>query len=182
MDFVFSSNNNTSSTNGAVNTTQTVNTFHGVSTTRTQVNVAYSKNIDNLSDTVICSFFASQPNSPQLVHYDLEQIHPNDIEKMDLRWQMIMLTIRAKRFFMKTRRKLTINGNKTIGFDKSNVECYNYHKRDILLGSAELQEIKTTSTRKAQEGVCMWKHLLPHIWCHVMVLMDMTRVIRQGKG
>ncbi|GJY25409.1 hypothetical protein Tco_0400135, partial [Tanacetum coccineum] len=32
---------------------------------------------------------------------------------------------------------------------------------DILLGSAELQEIKTTRTRKAQEGVCLWKHLLP---------------------
>nr|GEV63695.1 ribonuclease H-like domain-containing protein [Tanacetum cinerariifolium] len=27
------------------------------------------------------------------------------------------------------RRKLTVNGNETIGFDKSNVECYNCHKR-----------------------------------------------------
>ncbi|GKA84813.1 ribonuclease H-like domain-containing protein [Tanacetum coccineum] len=27
------------------------------------------------------------------------------------------------------RRKLPINGNETIGFDKSKVECYNYHKR-----------------------------------------------------
>ncbi|GKG45757.1 hypothetical protein Tco_0498203, partial [Tanacetum coccineum] len=35
---------------------------------------------------------------------------------------------------------------------------------DILLGSAELQEVKTTRTRKAQEGVCMWKQLLPHLW------------------
>nr|GFA52769.1 hypothetical protein [Tanacetum cinerariifolium] len=26
-------------------------------------------------------------------------------------------------------RKLTVNGNETIGFDKSNVDCYNYHKR-----------------------------------------------------
>ncbi|GJU15157.1 putative ribonuclease H-like domain-containing protein [Tanacetum coccineum] len=46
---------------------------------------------------------------------------------------------------------------------------------DILLGSAELQEIKTTRTRKAQEGVCMWKHLLLQLWCHVMVLVDMTK-------
>nr|GEU99722.1 uncharacterized mitochondrial protein AtMg00810-like [Tanacetum cinerariifolium] len=38
-----------------------------------------------------------QPNSPQLVHEDLEQIHPDDIEEMDLRWQMAMLTMRAKR-------------------------------------------------------------------------------------
>nr|GEV16725.1 putative ribonuclease H-like domain-containing protein [Tanacetum cinerariifolium] len=27
------------------------------------------------------------------------------------------------------RRKLTVNGNETIGFDKTNVECYNCHKR-----------------------------------------------------
>ncbi|GKG23236.1 hypothetical protein Tco_0391272, partial [Tanacetum coccineum] len=50
-----------------VNTAQAVNTAHGVSTASTQVNDAYSTNINNLSDAVICAFFASQPNSPQLV-------------------------------------------------------------------------------------------------------------------
>nr|GEX55273.1 ribonuclease H-like domain-containing protein [Tanacetum cinerariifolium] len=60
---------------------------------------------------------------------DLEQIHPDDIEEMDLRWQMAMLTTRARRFLKKTGRKLTVNGDETIGFDKSNVECYNCHKR-----------------------------------------------------
>ncbi|GKG03178.1 hypothetical protein Tco_0310814, partial [Tanacetum coccineum] len=72
MAFVSSSNNNTSSTNEAVNT------VHEVSTASTQVNVAYSTNIDNLSDDVICAFFASQPNSPPLVHKNLQQIHPDD--------------------------------------------------------------------------------------------------------
>nr|GEX38687.1 hypothetical protein [Tanacetum cinerariifolium] len=61
MAFVSSSNNNTSSTNGAVNTT------HGVSTASTQVNAAYSINIDNLSDAVIFAFFASQPNRSLLL-------------------------------------------------------------------------------------------------------------------
>ncbi|GKE13150.1 hypothetical protein Tco_1416701 [Tanacetum coccineum] len=78
--FVSSSNSNTSSTNEAVNTA------HGFSTASTQVNVANSINIDNLSDAVICSFFASEPNSPQIVHEDLQQIYPNDMEEMDLRW------------------------------------------------------------------------------------------------
>ncbi|GJX09582.1 ribonuclease H-like domain-containing protein [Tanacetum coccineum] len=127
--FVSSLNNNTSSTNGAVNTAQVVNTAHGVSTSSTQVNDAYSTNIDNLSDAVICAFFASQPNSPQLVHEDLQQIYPNDIEEMDLRWQMAMLTMSARRFLKNTRKKLIVNGNETIGFDKSKVECYNCHKR-----------------------------------------------------
>ncbi|GJV43770.1 putative ribonuclease H-like domain-containing protein [Tanacetum coccineum] len=123
MAFVSSSNNNTSNTNEAVNTT------HRVSTASTQVNDAYSTNIDNLSDDVIYAFFASQPNSPQLVYEDLQQIHPDDMEEIDLRWQMAMLIMRARRFLKNTGRKLIVNGNGTISFDKSNVECYNCHKR-----------------------------------------------------
>nr|GEW21128.1 putative ribonuclease H-like domain-containing protein [Tanacetum cinerariifolium] len=106
-----------------------INTTHGVSTASTQVNAAYSTNIDNFSDAFICSFFSRQPYSPQLVYEDLEQIHLVDMEKMDMRWQMVMLTMRARKFLKKTRKKLTVNGNETIGFDKSNVECYNCHKR-----------------------------------------------------
>ncbi|GJS98926.1 ribonuclease H-like domain-containing protein, partial [Tanacetum coccineum] len=60
---------------------------------------------------------------------DLQQIHPDDIEEMDLRWQMAMLTMGARRFLRNTGRKLTVNGNETIGFDKSKVKCYNCHKR-----------------------------------------------------
>ncbi|GJU06345.1 putative ribonuclease H-like domain-containing protein [Tanacetum coccineum] len=97
--------------------------------TTTQVNAANSTNIDNLSDVVYMSFFASQPIVPQLVHEDLQQIHPDDMEEMDLRWQMAMLTMRTRRFLKNTERKLTVNGNETIGFDKSKVECYNCHKR-----------------------------------------------------
>ncbi|GJX06201.1 reverse transcriptase domain-containing protein [Tanacetum coccineum] len=48
---------------------------------------------------------------------------------MDLRWQMAMLTMRARRFLKNIGRKLTINGNETIDFNKSKVECYNCHKR-----------------------------------------------------
>ncbi|GJV09697.1 hypothetical protein Tco_1351238 [Tanacetum coccineum] len=66
MAFVSSSNNNTSGSN------KEVNAAHGVTTSSTQVNTPYSTNIDNLSDAVICSFFASQPNSPQLAHEDLQ--------------------------------------------------------------------------------------------------------------
>ncbi|GJR16705.1 ribonuclease H-like domain-containing protein [Tanacetum coccineum] len=115
-----------SSTNGAVSTAQAVNTTNGVSAANTKVN---DSNIDNLSDAVICAFLASQPNNPQLTHEDLQQIHPNDLEEMDLRWQMAMLTMTARRFLKNTGRKLTINSNESVGFDKSKVECYNYHKK-----------------------------------------------------
>ncbi|GJT47544.1 hypothetical protein Tco_0956259 [Tanacetum coccineum] len=41
--------------------------------------------IDNLSDDVICDFFTSQPNSPQLDNDDLQQIHLDDLEEMDIK-------------------------------------------------------------------------------------------------
>nr|GEU61663.1 hypothetical protein [Tanacetum cinerariifolium] len=49
-------------------------------------------------------------------------------EEIDLRWQMAMLTLRARRFLKKTRRKLIVNGNKNLSFDMSKLECYNYKK------------------------------------------------------
>nr|GEW68664.1 hypothetical protein [Tanacetum cinerariifolium] len=39
----------------------------------------------------------NQPSSPQLVDEDLEQMHPDDMEEMNLRWQMAMLTMRDRR-------------------------------------------------------------------------------------
>ncbi|GKA22548.1 hypothetical protein Tco_0708510 [Tanacetum coccineum] len=111
MAFVSSSNNNNSHTNGAVSTAQAVNTANGVSAANTQVNTS---NIDNLSNAVICAFLSSQPNNPQLAHEDLQQIHPDDLKEMDLRWQMAMLTMRARRFLKNTSRKLTINSSKKL--------------------------------------------------------------------
>ncbi|GKE42883.1 ribonuclease H-like domain-containing protein [Tanacetum coccineum] len=71
----------------------------------------------------------NQSNSPQLNDEDLQQIDADDLEEMDLKWQMAMLTMRARRFLNKTRRKINSNGSETIGFNKSKVKCYNYHKK-----------------------------------------------------
>ncbi|GJT19870.1 retrovirus-related pol polyprotein from transposon TNT 1-94 [Tanacetum coccineum] len=113
QNIAFVSSNSTISTNGAVNTT------HDATNASTQAIDVNSITIDNLSDAVICAFFASQPNSPQLDNEDLQQINPDDLEEMDLRWQMAMLTIRARIFLKNTRRKFFVNGTKTIGFDKN---------------------------------------------------------------
>ncbi|GJR35842.1 hypothetical protein Tco_1211526 [Tanacetum coccineum] len=109
QNVAFVSSSTTSSTNRAVNAA------HGVTTASTQATAVNSTTIDNLSDAVICAFFASQPNNLQLNNEDLQQIHPDDLEEMDLRWQMAMLTIRARRFLKKTRRKFSVNGTETIG-------------------------------------------------------------------
>ncbi|GJU53980.1 ribonuclease H-like domain-containing protein [Tanacetum coccineum] len=48
---------------------------------------------------------------------------------MDLRWNIAMLTIRVRRFLKNTRRKIDMANKERIGFDKSKVECFNFHKR-----------------------------------------------------
>ncbi|GJY06260.1 putative ribonuclease H-like domain-containing protein [Tanacetum coccineum] len=47
-----------------------------------------------------------------------DAIDADDLEEMDLKWQMAMLT-RARRFLNKTGRKINANGSETIGFNKS---------------------------------------------------------------
>ncbi|GJR92873.1 putative ribonuclease H-like domain-containing protein [Tanacetum coccineum] len=123
QNVAFVSSNITSSTNEAVKTT------HGVSAANSKNNASTLPNVDSLSDVVIYSFFASQSNSSQLDNEDLKQIDPDDLEEMDLKWQMAMLTMRARRFLKKTGRNLGVNGTDTIGFDKTKVECYNCHRR-----------------------------------------------------
>nr|GEV31201.1 hypothetical protein [Tanacetum cinerariifolium] len=68
-----------------------------------------------------------QSTSPQLDNKDLKQIDVDDLEEMDLRWQMAMLTMRAKRFLQKTGINLGDNGPTSMRFDISKVECYNCH-------------------------------------------------------
>ncbi|GJU49689.1 ribonuclease H-like domain-containing protein [Tanacetum coccineum] len=52
----------------------------------------------------------------------------NDLEEMDLKWQLALLSMRARRYFQRTSKKITINVSDTAGYDKSKVECFNCHK------------------------------------------------------
>ncbi|GJX34110.1 ribonuclease H-like domain-containing protein [Tanacetum coccineum] len=110
-------------------TNEAVKTAHGVFAANSKNNASTLPNVDSLSDAVIYSFFASQSNSSQLDIEDLKQIDPDDLVEMDLKWQMAMLTMRARRLLKKSRRNLGVNGTNTIGFDKTKVECYNCHRR-----------------------------------------------------
>nr|GEX48509.1 hypothetical protein [Tanacetum cinerariifolium] len=67
---------------------------------------------------------------------------------MDLRWQMAMLTIKAKRFLKNTKRKFFVNGNETIGFDKTKVECFNYHKREHFAKECKAPRNQENRNRK----------------------------------
>nr|GEW37675.1 hypothetical protein [Tanacetum cinerariifolium] len=79
--------------------TRAVYTAQGVNTASTQGAADSSTTIKNLSDAI------------------------------NLRWNIAMLTMRARRFMKNTRRKLDMANKERIRFDKSKVECFNCHKR-----------------------------------------------------
>nr|GEV51297.1 hypothetical protein [Tanacetum cinerariifolium] len=121
LTFVSSSNTD--------NTNEPVSIAASVSVVNVKMLVSTLPNVDTLSNAVIYSFFASQSNSPQLDNEYLKQIDPDDLEEMDLKWQMAMLTVRARRFLQRTGMNLGANGPTSMGFDMSKVKCYNCHKK-----------------------------------------------------
>nr|GFB16052.1 hypothetical protein [Tanacetum cinerariifolium] len=123
QNLAFMSSSNTDSTTNSVSAATSVSTVYA------KMPVSSLPNVDSLSNAVIYSFFASQSSSPRLDNEDLKQIDVDDIEEMDLRWQMAMLTIRSRRFLQKTGRNLGDNGPTSMGFDMSKVECYNCHRK-----------------------------------------------------
>nr|GEZ20987.1 putative ribonuclease H-like domain-containing protein [Tanacetum cinerariifolium] len=85
------------SSNHTDSTTDSVSVAASISAACVKLPASPFPNVDSLSNVVIYSFFASQSTSPQLDNKDLKQIDVDDLEEMDLRWQMAMLTMRARR-------------------------------------------------------------------------------------
>nr|GEV97133.1 phospholipase-like protein [Tanacetum cinerariifolium] len=163
QNLAFVSSSNTDST------TESVSAAASVFAICTKMPMSSFSNVDSLSDAVIYSFFASQSTSPQLDNENLKKIDVDDLEEMDLRWQMAMLTMRARRFLLKTGRNLRANGPTSMGFDMSKVECYNCHRKGHFArecrspkdsrrnGVAELQRrivLVETSTSNALVSQC----------------------------
>nr|GEX08439.1 retrovirus-related Pol polyprotein from transposon TNT 1-94 [Tanacetum cinerariifolium] len=66
--------------------------------------------------------------STQIKYEEINQIDEDDIEEMDINWNMTPLSMRADRFWKKTGKKIAIQGTDVAGFNKSKVECFNCHK------------------------------------------------------
>ncbi|GKE97188.1 hypothetical protein Tco_1582043 [Tanacetum coccineum] len=89
-------------------------------------NVAFvsSDNFSSTNETVNTTHSVSA-----LDNEDLEEIDADDLEEMDLKWKVAMLTMRVKRFIKKIGRKLDLNDKEAVGFDRTKIECYNFHRR-----------------------------------------------------
>ncbi|GJR93800.1 putative ribonuclease H-like domain-containing protein [Tanacetum coccineum] len=116
---------NTSSTKDV----NTVNPPYDVSTASSNVNTTNSHvSTANISDNAVYAFIAENLNGSNILQQDLEQIHEDDLEAMDLKWQLSLLSMRENRYYQRTRKNIFINANDTARFDKSKEECFNCHK------------------------------------------------------
>ncbi|GJY48092.1 putative ribonuclease H-like domain-containing protein [Tanacetum coccineum] len=80
------------------------------------------------ADEVMCSFFAQQTTIPQLENEDLQQIDEDDLEELDLRWQVAILTVRVKKFIQKTGRNLDFKENNLLVCTSQKLVCYSCHR------------------------------------------------------
>nr|GEV54921.1 hypothetical protein [Tanacetum cinerariifolium] len=83
----FVSSDNTNSTNE-------VNIAYGISTSSGQN--SQKEGSSSYTDDLMYSFFANQSSGPHLDHEDLKQVGEFNLEEMDLKWQVAMISTRLK--------------------------------------------------------------------------------------
>ncbi|GKB74074.1 ribonuclease H-like domain-containing protein [Tanacetum coccineum] len=105
--------------------------------------------------SLMYSFFAIQSSGPQLDHEDLEQLDEFDLEEMDLKWQVAMISMRLKKFYKKIGRKLQFDAKEPVSFDKAKVECYNCHKTRHF--AKECRSKRNQDSRRRDAGYTRYK-------------------------
>nr|GEW06627.1 hypothetical protein [Tanacetum cinerariifolium] len=72
----------------------------------------------NVIEDVLQSFVADTKPEQQLAYEDLEQIEKLDLEEMDLKWKMAMLSVRVHKFEQKAGRKIDFDKTESARFNK----------------------------------------------------------------
>nr|GFD07112.1 hypothetical protein [Tanacetum cinerariifolium] len=78
---------------------------------------------------------------------DINQIDEDDMEEMDIKWNMALLSMRADKLWKRIGKKISIQGLDVAGFDKSKVECFNCHKMGHFVRKCRAPRSQDRGTR-----------------------------------
>nr|GEU42447.1 hypothetical protein [Tanacetum cinerariifolium] len=117
-----------------------ISTAYGVSTSSSHN--SQKEGSSSYIDDRMYSFFANQSSGPQLDHENLEPIDEFDLEEMDLKWQVAMISTRLKKLYKKTRRKLHFDAKELVGFDKAKVKRSDVGNTGYKARDNEMRPIK----------------------------------------
>nr|GFA69550.1 hypothetical protein [Tanacetum cinerariifolium] len=139
------------SSHGNTNEVDTANIQ--VSTISTPVSTVSSHdNTANLSDATMYAFLANQPNGSQLVHEDLEPIHEDDQEEIDLKWQLALLCIRARRGLASVEEQLVFYKKNEVMFcDQMAVLKRDASFRDLEINALNIQLEKLKEKKESNQ-------------------------------
>ncbi|GKA89460.1 putative ribonuclease H-like domain-containing protein, partial [Tanacetum coccineum] len=140
------------------NSINEVNIANGVSTAAGNSSQGQASSSSYTNDLMF-SFFADQSSGPQLDDEDLEQINQDNLEEMDIKWQLAMLSIRVKRFYKKTGRKLIFNGKEPVG----NVDA-GYRSRDNTRSTVP---VETYDALVIQDNALIVQDGLGYDWSYI---------------
>nr|GEX71756.1 hypothetical protein [Tanacetum cinerariifolium] len=76
-------------------------------------------------EDVFHSFITKNEPTQQLAYEDFKQVDQLKMEKLDIKWQMAMLSLRINKFQKKAGRKINFNNKDSARFDKRKARCNN---------------------------------------------------------
>nr|GEW95715.1 ribonuclease H-like domain-containing protein [Tanacetum cinerariifolium] len=130
------------------------------STTNASKKMSYG---DSLSYSLTTTYTAPSNSKTGSHISDFEQIEKLDLEEMDLKWQMAMLSVRVHKFEQKAGRQIDFDKKESARFNKKKVRCYKYHdgESDGVIASKEFGMIDGCDTRNAiKEGAAKIYNLI----------------------
>nr|GEY88158.1 ribonuclease H-like domain-containing protein [Tanacetum cinerariifolium] len=120
----------------STNVAPTHSAFIGAASTNTKMvysdQPSYSSSISytlapsgSIMEDVLHSFVAKNEPTQQLAYKDFKQVDQLEMEELDIKWQMDLLSLRINKFQKKAGRKINFNNKGSARFNRRKARCYN---------------------------------------------------------
>nr|GEZ34922.1 ribonuclease H-like domain-containing protein [Tanacetum cinerariifolium] len=132
-----------------------------------------SHRFGNVIEDVLQSFVADTEPEQQLAYEDFEHIEKLDLEEMDLKWQIAMLSVRVYKFEQKARMKIDFDKKESARFNKKKImkmEQYLAHtyyaQWEVILNGNSAVQITKAKAEGLDKGYDRFQRLLSLLEIH----------------